>query len=810
MLLRCVSANESPPPVLPQPLHLQSPPRVPDLLSAFIRRQAAGLAIALGCLLPVPVQALIRGPAPAAPRLYLHAGTLAPPPLGANRESALAFLKSGEQTVLIQFSGPVQAAWKTAVEREGVRLLRYLPDFGYVARGNASALRRASGLPFLRWIGPYLPDYRLSPVLPDSGPTTAVVALESFADPDAVRGSARTLGLEVESAGTSLVRLRGDAERIRVLAEREDVVWIAPVPSLRPLNDRSRVLVGVNAVWSDLGLQGEGQIIGIADTGLDTGDVNTLSADFQGRVEQGIPRVPGRDWADDFGHGTHIAGIIAGQGKTAAGPPDPQSFAGVAPRAKLVVQGFELDNTGYHGFPEDLNELFEEAYQTGARVHNDSWGDGSAPYGSYSLYTRHVDEFIWNHPDMNIVFAAGNSGHDSPTWGRTPYETDRMNRLPGDGIIKPGSLEAPGTAKNALTVGASEGDRPPQQGWSGYSNSRWSLWGYKAAPISADYTSDRPNGLLPTSSRGPTADGRIKPDLVAPGSNIISTASSIGSHRLWGPHAPGYAYNGGTSISAGFVSGAAALVRQWYQERHALEPSAALVKATLLNGARELAPGQYGDGPATEIPPRPNGAEGWGRVDVANALQPPAPSMTRFRDEKSGLGTGEERTWLLNVRPGESPLRIMLVWSDYPGSVNAAVALVNDLDLTVTGPEGTPHRGNGAEDRRNNVEAVELSALAPGAYRVSVRGYNVPQGPQPFALAAQGAVSPFLLPGDADLNGAVNVADAVRALQGAIGVGPLSEDATVAGDLNRNGDSARRVDVSDAVAILRLVAGLPL
>ncbi|MBW3625318.1 MAG: S8 family serine peptidase, partial [Armatimonadetes bacterium] len=426
-----------------------------------------------------------------------------------------------------------------------------------------------------------------------------------------------------------------------------------------------------------------------------------------------------------------------------------------------------------------------------------------------SLHSRQVDEFIWNHPDMSIVFAAGNDGSDSPTWGASPYETRRMSRLPGDGIIKPGSLFAPGTAKNAITVGASEGFRPPNEGWGGYANSRWSLWGFRAAPISTDYTGDDPEGLAPFSSRGPTADGRIKPDLVAPGTNIISTASSLpNGSTLWGSAGTGYKYNGGTSISAGFVSGAAALVRQWYVEKQGVQPSAALVKATLLNGARELAPGQYGTGATQEIPPRPNGAEGWGRVDVAGALQPLAPLAARFVDDRGGLRTGGERTWLMKVPQGGHSLRVMLAWSDYPGAADAAVALVNDLDLTVTAPDGTTRRGNDREDRRNNVEAVEAPAAEPGIYKVRVRAYNVPQGPQPFALVARGAAGRFLLPGDADLDGVVNVADAVRVLWAVIAMTEMTEEERLAADVAQDGDSAGRVDVSDAVAIMQSIVGL--
>ncbi|MBW3625071.1 MAG: hypothetical protein KY468_16860, partial [Armatimonadetes bacterium] len=123
------------------------------------------------------VHALVGVPGGAGPRLHLQAGTLSPAPLGTNRETALAFLRPGVQTALLQFAGPVRDEWKEAARHSGLQLLRYVPDFGYVARGDKNAFRAAVALPYVRWIGPYLPAYRVSPALPDSGPAAALLSL---------------------------------------------------------------------------------------------------------------------------------------------------------------------------------------------------------------------------------------------------------------------------------------------------------------------------------------------------------------------------------------------------------------------------------------------------------------------------------------------------------------------------------------------------------------------------------------------------------------------------------------------------------
>jgi hypothetical protein len=85
----------------------------------------------------------------------------------------------------------------------------------------------------------------------------------------------------------------------------------------------------------------------------------------------------------------------------------------------------------------------------------------------------------------------------------------------------------------------------------------------------------------------------------------------------------------------------------------------------------------------------------------------------------------------------DGTFRVTLVWTDYPGSTAASVQLVNDLNLTVSGPGGTV-MGNNTDDRRNNVEEVWIQDAEPGNYTVTVTGRNVPFGPQPFALVVSG------------------------------------------------------------------------
>ena len=184
------------------------------------------------------------------------------------------------------------------------------------------------------------------------------------------------------------------------------------------------------------------------------------------------------------------------------------------------------------------------------------------------------------------------------------------------------------------------------------------------------------------------------------------------------------------------TAGAIALVRQYYTDVKGITPSGALLKATVINSATDLYPGQYAS-PLEQTPRLPNFAQGWGRVSVANAVS----SSRQFQDvaDANGVSTGGSQSYHYTYSAcTASALKVSLVWTDYPGATFAARELVNDLDLVVTAPDGTLYRGNvfsggwsaagGTADRVNNVEGVYLPTPAPGDWTVTVSGYNVPSG----------------------------------------------------------------------------------
>ncbi len=215
------------------------------------------------------------------------------------------------------------------------------------------------------------------------------------------------------------------------------------------------------------------------------------------------------------------------------------------------------------------------------------------------------------------------------------------------------------------------------------------------------------------------------------------------------------------------VAGAAALVREYYQEQKQINPSAALIKATLINGATDISPGQYGTGAWQETYPVPDVSQGWGRMNLKQSLFPDLPCVNEFADESSALSTGGSQEYQYTVVDTSVPLRITLVWTDYPGAVSAATELVNDLDLTVTSPSGMPYSN---ADHVNNVEQILVPSPEAGTYTVEVAGYNVPMGPQDYALAVSGGLPITYIAGTVTSTSGAGVSGATISVVSSAGV----------------------------------------
>ncbi len=608
--------------------------------------------------------------------------------------STSEFVHSSETYYIVQFDGHVTQQWKDEVQDAGAEFFDYIPNNAFVLRMNGTEKSLVESLDFVRWTGELKPEYKLSSGLNEYENQASLASIDTNAnlivvlfDPEdntRITKEIEAIGGNIISRSQTILRIEISESRIDQLAAINGICWVENYSEPVLFNDVAAGIMNVNTVNNDLGLNGSEQIVAVCDTGLDTGvNDDSMHADIRGRILEII------DYSDDgaednAGHGTHVVGSILGNGTMASG-----QYKGMAPEASLVFQAVQkdMDSTDtMSAIPANLNQLFQDAYDESARIHSDSWGY-IGNMGEYNSYSQQVDQFMWEHPDMLIIFAAGNEG-------------------PGEKTIT-----SPATAKNCIAVGASENER------TGVTDI---IGGY-----SYDSYTDNINEIASFSSRGPTDDIRIKPDLVAPGTCIASTRSSLATYEYINILTnTNYAYLSGTSMATPLVAGSAALVREYYTEIEKLDsPSAALLKATLINGAYDI---------TQEISGRPDYSQGWGRVDVENSILVPYPEVIAYFDYIPLSDSGSWDQTYEYVESGQ-PLRATLVWTDYPASELTGKTLVNDLDLTITDSSGT-YYGNNGHDHINNVEGIELNTATEGDYTITVEGHEIQEGPQPFAL----------------------------------------------------------------------------
>lgn len=649
-----------------------------------------------------------------------------------------------EDIFLVQWKGSVHESEKAELRELGLEILSYIPDDAFLVQGDSRAAEKAARLDFVRVLVPYVGAWKVEPELARHGIFSfrdeAEVSIQTAPGADLAAVMA-ALSHPVHVGNGLVAGGASDVGGLYKLANRADVLWIERYLPFRPMHlsaeelgvapgqrltaasqtgyESGTKIINADAMHAQ-GLHGEGQIVAVADTGLDTGDMNTLLPDFQGQVKAGIAiGLGGKSWGDPMMHGTHVSGSILGSGRSSNG-----LIKGAAFNAKLVMEGMWSDIMN-NIMPPAIPKLFDAAYKEGARIHSNSWGAPNSN-GRYDNWCVLTDTWLFDNQDFLAMFAAGNDGAD----------------LSKDGVIDQGSVSSPGSAKNVLTVGASknyllEGGIQRMMKELRGGGDKWGV-----EPIASSRLSEDAKGMAGFSSRGPTADGRLKPEIVAPGTNIVSARDrhpkADPATMSWGLYDDNYVFMGGTSMATPVAAGGVALVRQYLVKQLGTETvSSALVKATVANMATDLYPGQFGERSSGQEQPtrRPNNHEGWGLVNLEGF----APSTLLLQDEKVGLATGQQKEFAVGTALVGRPLRITLAYTDAPGTASAQRTLVNDLDLTVVDPSGRTFYPNGRSDKDsvNNMEQVDVLSAVAGSYRVIVRGGSVPQGKngaQPYAL----------------------------------------------------------------------------
>jgi len=653
----------------------------------------------------------------------------------------------GAQLRLIQFVGPVKRAWLEQLEASGLEAIAYVPNNGYLARGDSNARTRlmsrnqnaeARGEGFVQWEGAFLDEHKIHPALGEAmasgtGELTVAVQLALGKGERNTRDNAEVKQVRklasrvlVDAYGVlnfTNLRMKIDAGRIADLAALPSVVNVEPWAPPRLWDERSSQIVAGELTADRTAPRGPGYAawlaargfsstfnfaIDISDTGFDRGAITPdkvhpdfLDSNRQSRVLYVRDYTSELDPGDIQGHGTLNMSIAAGASTSAdQGSRDPSGFnygLGVAPFA-LMGSSKIFQSNGAFDLIDPYSRLVSDAYRDGARVMSNSWGEASNTYSIDSQeYDLRVRDAVPDQPgnqETTICFAGGNTGS-----------------------IK--RISAPGTAKNVISVAAGENSRKDGTD------------GCNVKDADADSAMD----IASFSSGGPIDDGRIKPDITAPGTHIQGAASQ---HPLFdgtgvcGPDSDAlyfptgqtlYTWSSGTSHATPQVAGGAALVRQFLIGKGE-PPTAALVKALLLNTTTYMTGERAGGN-------LPQARQGWGLLNLNRAFDNTPKILVN--QTNTFTDSGQEFVITGEVKDSTQPFRVTLAWTDAPGFSGAA-PWVNDLDLEVI-INGQVYSGNnfvgqdsqpgGDADTRNNVEGVWLPAGTAGAFVVRVRAANI-------------------------------------------------------------------------------------
>ncbi len=609
--------------------------------------------------------------------------------------SSMLGARSDLMMVLIS---PETALWDARVsilEAANVAVRTTIPPSGFLIQGASDELESVSSLPFVEASHPVPLALIVENRLWDQQSITEVEVI-GWKDAELVRLDSPGVGFAGSVSRLTQNHLEGEwspsvgihfgtihPESIPTLAMNPEVAFVSSTPELSIWNNLARSHMEANSVegFFFTGLNGSGQRVAVADTGIDHDH-----GDFGSRIVQRIDVANDGSTADtNDGHGTHVACTVLGSGSHS------NSYEGIAPQAELYMQAMEDDDSGALSGP-GVYSLLNSAYSSGgARIHTNSWGSWDSG-GDYSTQSEDADDRTstwdqyWSYDGMTVLFAAGNERDDG--------------------------VSPPGTAKNVITVGAHVNR----------------------------YSSNAADEMYYWSSRGPTDDGRIKPDIVAAGDYVRSCKAQEATEAPDNLNDQWYVEYSGTSMATPAAAGASAIVREYLMEiAERPDPQGALVKAMLILGAEDMG--------TRDIP---NNDEGWGRINLVNTLLPDT-DVGIFVDDRSRLSSGQEASYNFDVTRSGEPLKIVLAWSDYPGSTFSGTQLRNDLNLQVTSPDGTvTYLGNdfangrsttgGAKDDKNNVEVVLIDSASTGVWNVKVKDFSHggSRTYQPFAIAVRG------------------------------------------------------------------------
>ncbi len=591
---------------------------------------------------------------------------------------------------IVQFSGVVGEDQRESLRQAGAHVLDYLPDNAFLVRGDLGTLSSVNGVV---WTGNYHPAYRLSPEIG----TRTLIAPERRAE--AAAGLLRVAVTLTRDASAEMSRLMlgalgvnfisegtvGDQSVFLVTGTRAQIENIARNESVQFIEEAGEVTERNSTtrwiVQTNVSGNTPFYTAGITGAGMIVGVLDSRISQSHTSFSDTAPIGPTHRKIVYYGTTAGQASHGTHVAGTIAGD------AGVFDDRRGIAYGAKI---AYSLIPTNTETTLYSALVThqnqGARDHTNSWGDDATE--AYTGWARAVDRFSWDYEDSLVTFAITNLKN---------------------------VLKTPENAKSSMSVGATM-DTPNQN--------------------------SIPSGF---SGKGPTADLRRKPEVVAPGDGTISSSST---------NPTGTTVLSGTSMATPAATGAAVLVRQFLKDgriyngspnaAYTVNASGALLRAMMITTAVPI---------TTLEPGYPTGEQGFGRVLIDNVLALPGDSRrTIVHDVRNANGqtTGQSTTYRFRINSNAQPLRVTLAFTDFPAAAGVVSAAVNNLDLTVTNPSGQVYKGNvfsggvsvtgGVADLINSAEMVSIPTPTAGLYTVTVNATAIVSGPQGHALVINGAV----------------------------------------------------------------------
>jgi hypothetical protein len=627
------------------------------------------------------------------------------------------------QYCIIQFTGPFLHQWFRELDHAGIKTFGYLPQYAVLACLSPEQRADAASLPMVRWVGLFQPAYKVeSGLLDATGTRKVVIMVMPDADPTPVTTQIAALGGTVDDVTTSsfgiTVTATIDGTDIAAVARVPETFWIQEWSEATVCNNSSQWVVqggwrssapadtstAARPVWRNA-VRGQGVILSTSDTGLNTGhdlfrDPN-LSITPPGiwpdhRKLVAYKEYQGADASEGQYHGSHVAGTVCGNDSVTGGS---SYYDGMAKDARFYF--VDVTNGTNFVLPTDFTALWDTVYLGRGlpdslrpiKQHSGSWRWGNYS-GTYLIQDASTDAYCWTHKDFMNIFAAGNEGPGSKTIGN------------------------PSLAKNVLTTGATE-------------------------------RATSSNVIASFSSRGPTQDNRIKPNVMAPGVGIWSSTST-GTNS--------YDSMSGTSMATPTANGTVGLLRCYLQEGY--YPTGSPVQGnriSYISSALLRSMAMASADPNVGSYTVPSYDIGWGRIDADSVLYFTGDTRKLIiADDTAGIATGQYKEQHFHVSSA-MPLRVCLAWTDTAAAPNANPTLVNDLDLTLTSPTATVYRGNKytsgqstpnptGRDSINAEECARVNAPDTGLWTIRVSAHNVVTArKQAFAWTVTGAVDPVVI-----------------------------------------------------------------